>query len=488
MDNNPKYDLSSPPPESWLPARRLVLKVVGPIERFMHVEAGSGIILLAAALIALVWANSPYGHSYDELWHTPFRIGVGPWTIEESLHFWINDFLMAIFFFVVGLEIKREIVEGALSEIRRAALPVAAAIGGMVVPAGIFIAFNWGGPASRGWGVPMATDIAFAVGVLTLLGSRVPAALRILLLALAIIDDIGAILVIAIFYSSGIQPDALIIIAAGIFGILALTWIGVRPGLVWVLPPLVVWGGMLRLGVHPTIAGVVVGLMVPLKSWFGRDRFLQIARSALDEFQQRAHQANVDERELVEPLNILAQARREALSPAKRIESALHPWVAFVIMPVFALANAGVHVAGLDFGTPGSTGAMLGVGLGLAVGKCLGIVGFSWISVRVGLCVLPPGVNWKGLFVLGAAGGIGFTMAIFIAELAFAQTPLLNPAKLAVLIGTALSGAIALASGAMLLQAPGVEEPQPTESDLEASADYWTLGSSATRDGLRARM
>lgn len=462
--------------------------MVGPIERFMHVQAGSGIALLVAATIALVWANSPYGESYEALWHTPFRIGIGQWTIEESLHFWINDFLMAIFFFVVGLEIKREIVEGALSDIRRAALPVAAALGGMVVPAGIFIALNLGSPAQHGWGVPMATDIAFAVGVLTLLGNRVPAALRILLLALAIIDDIGAILVIAVFYSSGLQPDALIIIGAGLLGILALTWIGVRPGLLWVVPPLVVWAGMLRFGVHPTIAGVVVGLMVPIKSWFGRDRFLQIARTALDDFQKRARQTDVDERDLVEPLNILAQARKEALSPAKRIETSLHPWVAFIIMPVFALANAGVHVAGLDFGIAGASTAMLGVGVGLVLGKCLGIVGFSWISVRLGLCLLPPGVSWRGMLVLGASGGIGFTMAIFIAELAFAQSPLLSPAKLAVLIGTALSGTIALVSGALLLRAPGAAEPQPTESDLEASAEYWTTGSSPTRDGLRARI
>jgi len=454
----------------------------------MHVQAGSGIALLVAATIALVWANSPYGESYEALWHTPFRIGIGQWTIEESLHFWINDFLMAIFFFVVGLEIKREIVEGALSDIRRAALPVAAALGGMVVPAGIFIALNLGSPAQHGWGVPMATDIAFAVGVLTLLGNRVPAALRILLLALAIIDDIGAILVIAVFYSSGLQPDALIIIGAGLLGILALTWIGVRPGLLWVVPPLVVWAGMLRFGVHPTIAGVVVGLMVPIKSWFGRDRFLQIARTALDDFQKRARQTDVDERDLVEPLNILAQARKEALSPAKRIETSLHPWVAFIIMPVFALANAGVHVAGLDFGIAGASTAMLGVGVGLVLGKCLGIVGFSWISVRLGLCLLPPGVSWRGMLVLGASGGIGFTMAIFIAELAFAQSPLLSPAKLAVLIGTALSGTIALVSGALLLRAPGAAEPQPTESDLEASAEYWTTGSSPTRDGLRARI
>lgn len=488
MQSNPKYDLSSPPPESWLPARRFALSVVGPIERFMHVEASSGLVLLIAAAIALVWANSGFGESYEQLWHTPFQIGFGTWVFEETLHFWINDFLMAIFFFVVGLEIKREIVEGALSNIRRAALPVAAAIGGMVVPAGIYLALNAGGPAQHAWGVPMATDIAFAVGVLTLMGSRVPPTLRILLLALAIIDDIGAILVIALFYSSGLQFDALAIVGIGILGILVLTSMGIRPGILWAIPFVVVWSGMLQLGIHPTIAGVIIGLMVPVKSWFGRDKFLAVARSALDDFQERAARTDYDERELVEPLNLLAQARREALSPAKRIESALHPWVAFVIMPLFALANAGVHIAGLSLDQAGAMTALAGIILGLAAGKTLGIVGFSWIATKLRLSTLPPGVTWRSLFVLGAAGGIGFTMAIFIAELAFTDPGLRSTGKLAVLIGTGLSAVIALAAGHIFLKRPEDDDNAVTESDVESSEEYWTGRTDPVRAGIRARI
>ncbi len=486
MQSNPKYDLSSPPPESWLPARKFALRVVGPIERFMHIEAASGLVLIIAAAVALIWANSAFADSYESLWHTPIRLGFGQWVFEEDLHFWINDFLMAIFFFVVGLEIKREIVEGALSDIRRAALPIAAAVGGMVVPAGIYLALNAGGPAGNAWGIPMATDIAFAVGVLTLLGSRVPPALRVLLLALAIIDDIGAILVIAIFYSSGIQIDALAIVGIGVLGILVFTSMGVRPGMLWALPFILVWSGVLQFGVHPTIAGVMVGLMVPVKSWFSRDRFLNVARSALDDFQQRASAAEADERELIEPLNLLAQARREALSPAKRIESSLHPWVAFIIMPLFALANAGVNLGGLSLSQPGAMSAVLGISLGLVVGKTFGIFAFSWASVKLGLSMLPPGVTWSGIGVLGAAGGIGFTMAIFISELAFSGSPLLGAGKLAVLLGTGVSATMALAGGWLFLKPPDADAPEVTESDLESSTEYWTTADPVS-DGLKAR-
>jgi len=460
----------------------------------MHVEAASGIVLLVAAVIALGWANSPWAESYEHLWHTRLAIGLGSWSFEESLHFWINDFLMAVFFYVVGLEIKREIFEGALSDMRQAALPIAAAIGGMAIPALLFAGITIGGPAHHGWGVPMATDTAFAVGILTLLGKRVPSALRVLLLAIAIIDDIGAILVIAIFYSNGFHPQALLLAAGGILGIQILNWVGVRPGLVWAIPPLLVWIGMLQLGVHPTIAGVIVGLMTPIKPWFGRTQFLEVARGALDDFQQRT-QDGADDHDLLEPLQLLALARREALGPAKRIESRLHPIVAFLIMPLFALANAGVPLSGLQFDVTGLPAAMVGVVVGLAIGKPLGILGASWISVRAGLCRLPPGVNWRGIAVLGMAGGIGFTMAIFIAQLAYAGGPYIGAAKLAVLIGTGLAGAGALLGGVFLL--PSEQPADVSEismSDLEASVEYWAAPTDkpspprSPRDGFQIRM
>jgi NhaA family Na+:H+ antiporter len=474
--------------------RRVALSVKGPIERFMHIEAGSGIALLAAAVIALVWANSPWSESYEALWHTPVSVGFGPFTMEESLHFWINDLLMTVFFLVVGLEIKREITEGALSEWRRAALPLAAALGGMVVPALLFFSFNMTGPGQRGWGVPMATDIAFAVGVLTLLGSRVPAGLRVLLLAIAIIDDIGAIIVIAVFYSTGFDPAGLVTGGGAILAMILLKSSGVRNPWIYVAPGLVLCGGLMQLGVHPTIAGVIAGLLTPARSWFGREGFLSAARSAIDEFSQRAEQPNHDEHELLEPLSKLARARREALSPARRVESALHPWVAFGIMPIFALANAGVHLGGMSFETIGAGGVLFGVTLGLVVGKPLGILLMSWLSVKMKICALPPGVSWTGLFVIGSAGGIGFTMAIFIAELAFPGTPLLAVSKLGVLIGTAIAGAMAFGAGWSFLSREHPEEVTDlSATELESKGVYWTRGSGSrprpsTRDGIRIKM
>jgi NhaA family Na+:H+ antiporter len=477
MDSNSPKDHVSIPPEAWRPAAKLAKSLVGPVERFMHVEASSGIVLLITAVVALVWANSPWGESYVHLWETPFTVGIGSWVIEESLHFWINDFLMAIFFLVVGLEIKREIVEGALSDVKRAALPIAAAFGGMIIPAVIFAGLNASGPGSRGWGVPMATDIAFAVGVLTLLGTRVPAALRVLLLALAIIDDIGAILVIAIFYSSGLELAGLGIIAIGMLILLLLLGMGIRPGFTYVIPSLVIWAGMLQLGVHPTIAGVLVGLLAPVKRWFGSEGFLRVAQEALKDFRRSMLDPNQGDHELMEPLSRLQAAGREAVSPAHRLQTALHPWVAFVIMPLFALANAGVVLGEIEFGDPAGVAVMLGVGLGLAIGKPLGIFSFSWLSVKLGLCALPPGVNWRGVFVIGVAGGIGFTMAIFIAELAFPGTGLLGIAKLAVLLGTGAAVAVALLAGRFFLgqeQAKRVEHI--TASELESTPEYWTVG------------
>lgn len=464
------------PPEAWLPARRLAQAVTRPVERFLHVEAAGGIILLAAAAIALSWANSPWGDSYEHLWHTPISLGIGSWVVEHSLHFWINELLMTVFFLVVGLEIKRELVEGALSNIRRATLPIAAAIGGMLVPAIIYFALNPAAAAARGWGVPMATDIAFAVGVLTLLGNRIPAALRVLLLAIAIIDDIGAILVIALFYSTGFAVQGMALALAGLGLLFLLRQIGVRPGLAFALPILVIWVGLLRTGIHPTIAGVVVGLTAPVRSWFGKEGFVRVARNAVDDFEERM-QRGARDHELFEPLTRLAIARREALSPALRVENELHPVVAYVVMPLFALANAGVNLQGLEFGEPAFATIIAGVFLGLVVGKPLGIMLASWLVVRAGLAVLPDGVTWRGLLVVGLVAGIGFTMAIFIAQLAFTEESLLGIAKLGVLVASALAGACGLVLGRISLPRAQPEAvARMTPSQVEASSEYWTGG------------
>jgi len=444
------------------------------LESFLHVQAAGGIVLVLAAAFALVWANSPWSESYFDLWHTHVSIGIGDWTFDRSLHFWVNDLLMTIFFLVVGLEIKREIVEGALSDIRRATLPIFAAIGGMLVPAAIYLAINPTYPAHEGWGVPMATDIAFAIGVLGLLGRRIPATLRVLILAIAIIDDLGAILVIAIFYADGFALDGLAVAASGLALLFLLLKIGVRPGFIFTIPILIMWAGMLKCGIHPTIAGVIAGLTAPVKSWYGKEGFLKVARDILDEFQSRIDQDH-DDHDLFEPLTRLSRARKEALSPALRMETALHPWVAYVIMPVFAIANAGVDLRGVDLQAPGFVTISAGVILGLVVGKPLGIMILSWIAVRLNLCSLPDGVNWRGMFVAGAGAGIGFTMAIFIAELAFTDPAMLGIAKLSILVATAIAASIALVSGRMFLTTDQPEEMvHATLADVESDTEFWT--------------
>jgi NhaA family Na+:H+ antiporter len=460
-----------PPPDSWGPARRAAERVLRPIERFLHIEAASGIILLFAALVALVWANSPWSASYDALWHTPLTVGVGPWLFSQGLHFWINDGLMAIFFFVVGLEIRREMHEGELSDLRRATLPVVAAIGGMLVPALIYLALNAAPPGRQGWGVPMATDIAFAVGVLALLGKRVPPALRVLLLALAIIDDIGAILVIAFFYSSGVSWSGLGLAGAGVLGVLLFQRLGVRSALAYVLPGAVVWAGMLMAGVHPTIAGVLLGLLTPVRPWFGQAGFLAEAGEAVNDFRAHSRQDVSDVNGLLAPLRRIEQARREALSPVVRIQAALHPWVAFGIMPLFALANAGVSLHGFDLARSEALGVMLGSLLGLVIGKPLGIVAASFVTVRLGICALPRGVGWSGILLVGLVAGIGFTMAIFIASLAFADAGLLAAAKLAILVSSGVASVIGLLVGRFVLSATPAFAGAATLQEAEASTE-----------------
>ena len=346
-------------------------------ERFLAIEAASGILLLATAAIALAWANSPWQGSYRALWHAPLGIEVGSFAFERDLHFWINDGMMTLFFFVVGLEIRREMHSGELSELRRAALPLAAALGGMLIPACLFAGFNLGRESLKGWGIPMATDIAFAVGVLTLLGSRVPPALRILLLALAVIDDVGAILVIAIFYSSGLEPVGFVVLGAGLIAIRAMQVLGVRSPWAYVPPSAVVWAGAYAAGIHPTLAGVVVGLMTPVRAWFGRDGFIEHASASVAAV--REHEDG-DERALLPHLEHLNKARREAVSPVERLQHALHGWVAFGAMPLFALANAGVSFGNASFAGD-SLLVFLGVAVGLVLGKPLGILAFSWLAI-----------------------------------------------------------------------------------------------------------
>lgn len=458
-------------PETWAPAHRAVESVLRLLERLLHVEAASGVLLLVAAVVALVWANSPWSASYEHLWHAPVTFGIGAFSSTNAVHFWINDGLMVVFFFVVGLEIRREVHEGELSELRRAALPIAAALGGMLVPATIFWSINRGLPSQRGWGVPMATDIAFAVGVLALLGKRVPPALRVLLLALAIIDDIGAIIVIALFYSSGISLSGLLLALGGVAGVLVMQRLGVRRAVVYVLPGFIIWLGCLRAGIHPTIAGVILGLLTPAKAWLGERGFLVAIRHAVESFRGESAREHHRAEDLLGSLGHVREAQREAVAPVVRLQSTLHPWVAFVIMPLFALANAGVNLRGVGLSAPDVQPVVIGVALGLVLGKPVGIVAMSYLAVRLRLAVVPAGVNWQGLGLVGVVAGIGFTMAIFIAGLAFAESPSLGPAKLAILVASVVSGLTAVLAGKLLLRRVPDPRAAATASEAAASAE-----------------
>lgn len=441
--------LSAKPPGAWLPLLRAVRYAARPFERFVAIEAASGILLLLTAAVALLWANSPWKESYTLLWETPLGVRLGPFAFERSLAWFVNDGLMAIFFFVIGLEIRREMHQGELSDWKRASLPLAAAFGGVLVPAGLYLLIA-GDPAVRmGWGVPMATDIAFALGIITLLGKRAPASLRVLLLALAVIDDLIAILVIAVFYSSGVSLVGFLFAGLGIFAIFAMQWLGIRPKLAYLLPSLVAWAGIYAGGVHPTIAGVIIGMVTPVRTWFGRDALVQGLQKQIETLVQTpAHQLSANQ--MAERLRRIDVIRREAMSPAESLIEALHPWVAYCIMPIFALANAGVALTGMSL--EGETlHIALGSALGLLVGKPLGIVLAVVLMLRLGLTRLPAGLYLRHVLVLGMVAGIGFTMALFIAQLAFADPVHLSAAKLGVLVSSGLAGVLTLLIGRFLL-------------------------------------
>jgi NhaA family Na+:H+ antiporter len=461
--------LPSSPPEAWEPLLRFARLAGRPLERFLHVEAASGILLLVAAAVALAWANSPWAGSYVHLWHTPLGVRMGTFTFERTLEWFVNDALMVIFFFVVGMEIRREVHHGELSEWRRAALPAAAALGGMLAPAALYLVFA-GAPATRsGWGVPMATDIAFAVGILTLLGKRVPAALRVLLLALAVIDDLGAIVVIAIFYSSGVALSGLLVAALGFGGIFAMQRLGVRSKLAYVVPSVVAWAGIYASGIHPTIAGVIIGLVTPVRAWLGPDGFVVGVRKELDHLVQATPSA-LSSHELAETLRNVDVARREAMSPAESLIETLHPWVAFGIMPVFALANAGVAVSGGSLDAT-SWRVVTAVAIGLIIGKPIGILLASWLTLRLRIGTLPVGMTARHLVVLGVVAGVGFTMALFISQLAFTDVKLLAAAKIGVLAASGGAAVLGLILGRLLLAPVGVAGAAQTADEAESSTE-----------------
>lgn len=387
------------------PKQALVDFLAAPFQRFLAIEASSTILLVLATVVALACANSPWSASYADLWHSYAGVSVGAWRFELSLEHVVNDGLMALFFFLVGMEIKHELAHGELSSRERAVLPVAGALGGMLVPAGSYALFHSSGPAASGWGIPMATDIAFAVAALTVLGPRVPPGLKVFLLALAIVDDLAAVSVIAIFYTHEISWQALGAALAGLGLVVVMRKAGVRSYALYVGVGIAIWGATLASGIHATVAGVLLGFLTP-----------------------------------AEPIS----PERER-SPLQELTAALHPWVAFLIMPTFALANAGVRIEGDALLDPLASRVSIAVGLGLFLGKPIGVTLVSWLAVRARIAVLPEGVTWGAILGAGALAGIGFSMALFITTLAFEAPTLVAAAKLGILVASVLAMVAGLA-------------------------------------------
>jgi Na+:H+ antiporter, NhaA family len=408
--------------------------LVSPFLRFAKLEAASGIALLATTLVALVWANSRWEQTYHAFWNAPVSISFGRFFLSETRHEWIDDGLMSIFFFLVGLEIKREVLIGELSSIRRAAFPFVAALGGTVIPALIYVSITTSSNLQKGWGIPMATDIAFALGVLALLGSRVPLSLKIFVTALAIVDDIIAVLVIAIFYTNRIHIFSLVVSLAGVVLSAGANLLGVRKPAFYAAVGICIWLAVLKSGVHATVAGVLLSLTIPARTNLSGDLFLQRSRQLLDKF-ETAHANSFEAHAAVRTLESQCE---QIQSPLHRIEHYLQPWVSFLVMPLFAFANAGVRVGNIL--SAAKHPVSVGVALGLFIGKPLGIWLFAWLSVRARLSTLPLELSWGTIFGASWLCGIGFTMSLFIANLAFGDGTLLDLSKIGTLVGSLAAG------------------------------------------------
>ena len=445
-----------PTNKTWLGGDTALARAVGrPVRRFLGIEAAGGILLMVATVVALVWANSPWSDSYHDLWHAEFHLSIGGLALEHhghplTLHQLVNDALMAIFFFVVGLEIKRELVAGHLRDRRAAMLPAAAAIGGMVVPALLFFALNPSGDASAGWGIPMATDIAFAVGVVSILGPRVSTSLKVFLLSLAIVDDIGAILVIAVFYTSELATEWLVLAVATALAVAVLTRAKVWYTPFYLLLGALLWYATFRSGIHATIAGVVMGLLAPAKSLLERGEVPPIDMEEMDAHHLRAAKFRLN----------------ESVSVAARLEHQLHPFTSFFIVPVFALANAGIELNGGALSDALTSPITLGVVLGLVVGKVVGISLFTMGAVRLGLSSLPAGATVRHVVGISAIAGIGFTVSLFVTGLAYDAPVLQDEAKVGILFASVVAAVmgVAVLSGARAIGTGGgteVRDPEP---------------------------
>jgi NhaA family Na+:H+ antiporter len=417
-------------------AQRILL----PAQRYFHTEITSGLMLLIAATVSLIWANSSAADSYGRFWTSDVSIHFGGFSVSHTLREWINDALMVVFFFVVGLEIKREFVHGELSGWKRSSLPIICALGGMIVPAALYLAFNRGTQTAHGWGIPMATDIAFSLGVLSLAGDRIPSSARIFLLALATVDDVGAILVIAIFYTDHLAFIPLVWAAVTVATMVVMRRLGVRTAASYIPVGVLFWFAVFRSGVHATVAGVVLGLLTPTEPVRDKKSYSDLARDLVGGIGDAVKTNDNDSAEAL--LGKIEQLTTDTEAPADRLVRILHPWSAYVVLPLFALANAAVTFNLGVLRTAFFNPVTLGVAVGLFFGKCVGITGFAYLATRLRLGNLAPGLAWTHVGGLAMLGGIGFTISLFISDLAFKEPMAVDMAKIGVFAASVLSGAV----------------------------------------------
>lgn len=454
--------------KNWIESSRFIpRRFVRPALQFTRIEAASGIVLIVASILAMLWANlSVFGDSYAAFWETHVEFSLAGLHVNETLKEVVNDGFMAIFFFVVGMEIKRELAIGELRDPRKAAMPAMAALGGMVVPALIYLLFvaGEGGPALHGWGIPMATDIAFSLGILALLGSRAPTGAKLFLLTLAIVDDIGAIAVIAIFYTSDLSLGWLAIGLGGIALIAIASQVNIRALSFYLLFGVITWFAFLESGVHATIAGVLIGLLTPARPLYSAEEYDATARRILDYYPASSDEPSFQELVDHEAL-LIADVARESVAPLNRLEHALHNWSSFVIVPIFALANAGVRLVGTDVAGSLTSSLALGVAFGLVFGKTIGVTLFSWIAVKTGLGRMPSGITWRHVIGVAMLAGIGFTVALFIAELAFTDPHLTDLAKIGIFAASIVAGVL----GYLFMRSATATKPESADQATVAA-------------------
>jgi len=430
-----------------LPTTLVADYIVRPAESFFKKEASSSVLLLLASLLAVAWANSSFAPAYDHLLHTDLTLALGDLRITKSLVHWINDGLMTFFIFVVGLEIKREILVGELSSPKSALLPVVAALGGMLLPGAIYFLLNRGTASANGWGIPMATDIAFALGAIAVFGKRLPVGLRVFLSAFAIADDLGAVIIIGFFYTKEIVLSYLVVCIFFVLGLAVANFLWIRSTFLYALLGLGIWVAVLGSGIHPTVAGFVVAMFIPARGKYDTDRFVQKVGEIMDEFhceEQSCGYSILLNQGHLNAVHALELACHDVETPLQRMEHYLHPWIAFGLLPVFAFANAGLSLKGVNLASIFAHPLTIGIALGLLLGKPVGITLFSFLAVKTNIAVLPAGVRWSHIIGAGMLGGIGFTMSLFVSNLSFVSPELLNYSKLGILLGSILSAAAGL--------------------------------------------